>query len=99
MLHLYLRTKNEHNAALRLDATVKVVEKCSFQTNGLIFGLRSKLIIVMIVLTVAAQSSMHPRTDLQILTASPAGVQQIRIPSVQSSRTGWSKNAVFRQTD
>ena len=52
MLHLYLRTKNEHNAALRLDATVKcikVVEKCSFQTNELIFGLRSKLIIVMIV--------------------------------------------------
>ena len=42
MLHLYLRNKNEHNVALRLDDTVKyfeVVERCSFQTNRLIFGL------------------------------------------------------------
>ena len=36
---------------MRLDATVKyikVVEKCSFQTNRLIFGLRSKITLEMI---------------------------------------------------
>ena len=51
MLHLYLRTKNKHNAALRLDATIKyikVVEKRSFQTNRLIFGLRFNITFVTI---------------------------------------------------
>jgi hypothetical protein len=50
MLHLYVHTKKEHNAAMRVDATVKyikAVEKCGFQTNRLILGLRSKPVIVL----------------------------------------------------
>ena len=49
---MYLRIKNGHNAAMRLDATVKcieVVENRSFQTNRLIFGLRSTVMIIKIV--------------------------------------------------
>ena len=74
---MYLRTKNEDKAVMRLDATVKyieVVEKSIFRTNGLIFGLCSTLMILMIVniLTVAAQLSMYPQAGLQLPTASPA---------------------------
>ena len=39
-LHIYLRTKNEYKAVMRLDATIKYIEvvgKCIFRTNGINF--------------------------------------------------------------
>ena len=82
-----LRIKNERIAGMRLDATVKcieVAENRSFQKNRLIFGLRSTVMIVMIVhiLTVAAQLSMHPQAGLRILTASSEALSKYLMSSL-----------------